>query len=259
MPRVVRSPWLVALVVAFLLGAPLWYASCMRTNASLAASPPTLPAVPMQQPPPPQNSATDLTDALLRVGFDARALTAVGLSANGAAAFVAAFRGAYANQSAAFDAADAAYSAARVSSDALRRRIESGKGSQEDVTEYQAQMAAMATAKSTRDAALTAARAPAEALLSQSQRAQLARIRANKSWELPMEFLLVDRSEVQWVALRDALSNEKIAPRYGGQTAPEHAAVLSAARSNPDVAQAKSRLDSNLVAMQSAINAAIAQ
>ncbi len=258
MSRVVRSPWLVVLVVAALLGAPLWYASCMRTNASLAASPPPMPAVSMQQPPP-QNPATDLTDALLRAGFDAKSLAAVGLSANGAAAFVAAFRSAYANQSAVFDAADTAYSAARVSSDALRRKIESGKGSAEDVTEYQAQMAAMATAKTTRDAALTAARAPAEALLSQSQRAQLASIRANKTWELPMEFLLVDRSEVQWVALRDALSNEKIAPRYGGQTDPAHAAVLSAARSNADVAQAKSRLDSNLVAMQAAINAAIVE
>lgn len=106
MSRAVRSPWLVALVVAFLLGAPLWYASCMRTNASLAASPPRMPAVPMQQPPPPQSPATDLTDALLRSGFDAKALTAVGLSANGAAAFVAAFRSAYAIQSPVFDAAD---------------------------------------------------------------------------------------------------------------------------------------------------------
>ncbi len=218
-----------------------------------------MPAVPMQQPPPPQNPATDLTDALLRVGFDAKALTAVGLSANGAAAFVAAFRGSCAIQAVVVDQADTAYSAARVSSDALRRKIESGKGSAEDVTEYQAQLAAMATAKTTSDAALTAARAPAEALLSQAQRAQLASIRANKTWELPMEFLLVDRSEVQWVALRDALSNEKIAPRYGGQTAPEHAAVLSAARSNNDVALAKTRLDTNLISLQAAINAAIVE
>jgi hypothetical protein len=71
--------------------------------------------------------------------------------------------------------------------------------------------------------------------------------------------LLVDRSETQWVALRDALANEKIAPRYGEQTAPEHAAVLASARGHADVATAKSRLEANLTATQSAFTAAFVE
>jgi hypothetical protein len=255
MSRVVRSPWLLVVFVALLFGAPLWFACMRSTNTSLAATPPMMP-MSQQQPPV---SSTDLTDAMLRGGFDAKALTAIGLSANGVASFVNAFRDAYATQAPVVNAADTAFDSARVSSDALRRKIESGKGSGEDVTAYQAQMSAMNTAKASRDSALASARAPAEALLSQPQSAQLARIRANKTWELPMQFLLVDRTEVQWVALRDALANEKIAPRYGEQTSPENAAVLSAARSNPDVAQAKTRLDTNLTAVQAAINAAIVE
>ena len=252
MSRVVRSPWLVALILSLLLGAPLWYASCMRTNKSLVAA---APAMPLQQPP--AVPSTDVQDAMLRAGFDAKALTAVGLSANGTSAFVDAFRDAYGNQAAALDQADASFAAARVASDALRREIESGKGSAEDVTAYQAQISAMNTASVARTSALNSARAPAESLLSAEQRAQLARIRANKTWELPMQFLLVDRSEAQWVALRGALANEKIAPRYGEETAPAHASVLAAARAHNDVALAKSRLDSNLTAMQAALNTAI--
>ena len=255
MSRVVRSPWLVVVILACLLGGPLWYASCMRMNTSLAASPPTVPT--QQHPPGP--FAVELQDAMLLAGFDVKALTAVGVSANLLPSFIAAFRDTYASQAATLDQADAAFSTARVTSDALRRTIESGKGTQEDVTAYQVQVHVMDTVKAARDAALAAARAPAEALLSQTQRGQLARIRTNRTWELPMEFLLVDRTEVQWVALRGALANEKIAPRYGEETAPAHASVLSSARSNSDVALAKSRLDTNLAAMQSAINAAIVQ
>src|SRR5688572_28787015 len=87
MSRVVRSPWLVTLVLAFLLGGPLWYASCMRTTASVAAGPPMSPAQS-----PPTITPTELTDALLRSGFDAKALTAVGLPANGVDAFVSSYR-----------------------------------------------------------------------------------------------------------------------------------------------------------------------
>jgi len=254
MSRVVRSPWLVTLVLVFLLGAPLWYASCMRTNSSLAATPPFMPT---QQPP--TITAVELTDGMLRAGFDAKALTAVGLTSNGVAAFITAYRDSLATQLAAIDAADTSFDAARVASDALRRKIESGKGSGEDVTAYQTQMSAMNSAKASRDAAFVSARTPVEALLTSEQRAQLARIRVNKTWELPMEFLLVDRTEVQWVALRDALSNEKIAPRYGEEVAPQHASVLSAARSNPDVALAKTRLESSLASVEAAIHAAIVE
>ena len=74
-----------------------------------------------------------------------------------------------------------------------------------------------------------------------------------------MEFLLVDRTETEWVALHDALANEKIAPRYHETTAPQHAAVLGAARSANDVALAKTRLDTNLAAMTSGLHTAIVE
>lgn len=146
---------------------------------------------------------------------------------------------------------------ARVASDALLRKIQSGKGSPEDVSAYQAALAELTSATAAKEAALNACRAPAEAMISDTQRAQLARIRANKHWQLPTEFLLVDRTEVQWVALRDALANEKIAPRYGEAVGPQHASVLGSARGNADVAAAMVRIESSLAATQSALQAAL--
>ena len=252
MSRVAHSPWPVAALLAVLIGAPLWYASCMRTNASLAASPPS-----MLQGHPPLNPTDELEGALLLAGLDARALTSVGVSAQSLTAFVDRFRDAYATAEAALDQAETRMASARVASDALLRKIQSGKGSPEDVSVYQAALADLSMAMAAKEAALNACRAPAEAMLSDTQRAQLARIRANERWQLPTEFLLVDRSEVQWVALRDALANEKIAPRYGDEVGPQHASVLASARAQADVALAKSRLDSNLAATQSAMHAAL--
>lgn len=253
MTRVARSPMFLALLLVVLLGIPLWYASCMRTNTSLAAASPPSPL----QGQLPQNSAAELEGAMLLAGLDPRALTAVGVAAQSMSAFVDAVRDAFAVHGADLTQAEARISAARVSSDALRRKIQGGKGEPEDVTAYQSALAELALAETAKTTALAACRAPAEATLSQAQRGQLARIRANKHWELPSEFLLVDRSEVQWVALRDALANEKIAPRYGDEVAPQHATVLASARANPDVALAKTRLDTVLTATQAAMHAAL--
>jgi hypothetical protein len=252
MSRVARSPWLLVFFVALLLGAPIVYTSCARTNTALASLSPATPSIAAP-------SSTEVLDAMYLAGLDPKALCAVGVSAQSIAAFVAEFRDDYLLHGSELTQAEAAIATAQVSSDALRRKIQSGKGSPEDVTNYQTAMASLTAAEAARTTALAACRAGAEATLSQAQRDQLARIRSNKSWELPMEFLLVDRTEAQWVALRDALANEKIAPRYGQQTAPEHASVLSSARSNADVAQAKTRLDSNLAATQSAFNAALVE
>jgi len=252
MSRAARSPWLLALTVAIPLGASAWYASCARTTTSLSAAAPNA----MQLPAP---GAEAVEGAMLLAGLDARALTAVGLAAQSAAGFVDEFRDEYATQASALDQAESRMAAARVSSDALRRKIQSGKGSPEDVTAYQAALAELTSATALKEAALAACRAPAEALLSQAQREQLARVRANEHWQLPTEFLLVDRTESQWVALRDALANEKIAPRYGEETAPQHASVLGAARAHADVALAKTRLDSNLASFKTALTAALGE
>jgi hypothetical protein len=254
MIRVARSPLFLVVIFAVLVGGPLWYASCARTNSALAATSPS--PMPMQGQGQPM-APDEVEGAMLLAGLDAKALTAVGLSQQSIAAFVDDFRSSYTIQAPALVQAEARMAAARVASDALRRKIQSGKASEEDVTAYQAQLQELTSATTARETTLAACCATAEGSLSSTQREQLARIRANQHWQLPTEFLLVDRTEAQWVALRDALANEKIAPRYGDEVSPQHASVLGAARSQQDVALAKSRLDTSLVAVQSTLHTAI--
>lgn len=250
MSHVARSQWLVALSIVGLIGGSVAYVSCARTNTAIASTAPTVPAI---------ASPTDVLDGMYLAGLDPEALCAVGVSAQGMGAFVSEFRDDYMLHATELTQAETRIAEAQVASDALRRRIQSGKGSQEDVTAYQAALAQLAAGKTARTAALAACRAGAEATLSQAQRDQLERIRSNRHWELPLEFLLVDRTEAQWVALRDALANEKIAPRYGQETAPEHATVLASARGNADVSTARSRLQSSLSATKSAFQSALVQ
>ena len=252
MPRLARSPWFAVTCLALLIAAPLIYASCARTNTAIAS---TAPAAAAFAPP----TSTETLNAMLLAGLDASSICAVGVAPQGMAAFAAEFRDDFAQHGVELTQAELRLADSQTASDALRRRIQSGKGTAEDMTAYQAAMAQLEAARGARSAALAACRAGAEATLSQDQRAQLGRIRANRQWELPTEFLLVDRTETQWVALRDALANEKIAPRYGDQTAPEHVAVLATACAHADVASARMRLQANLATTQSALTAAFVQ
>src|SRR5262245_5209985 len=129
MSRVVRSPWLVVLALIGLCSAPFLYAACARTTSSISAAAPTFP-----QQQPPQPSPVELQDSVLLAGLDAKALTAVGLSAQAASSFVGEFRDDCAQNLAALTTAESNMATAQVASDALRRKIQSGKGSQEDVT-----------------------------------------------------------------------------------------------------------------------------
>lgn len=250
MSRVARSPWFVVLGLTCLLAGPLLYGACARTNTSLAsASAPRLDGEP--------SAADELGSALFMAGIDARALTAVGVSANAVGALIDDVREAHATHGAALLVAEESMAQARVASDALRRKIQGGTASPEDVTAYHAQTQALATATAAKETALAACRAPLEAALDNTQRAQLARLRANASWQLPTEYLLVDRTEAQWIALRDALANEKIAPRHGESISQEQASILASARSHADVAAAKTRLSTQLAQVESAMHSAL--
>ena len=90
----------------------------------------------------------------------------------------------------------------------------------------------------------------ATAGLSENQRAALATIRRNRHWDLPLEFLVVDRAESEWVALRDCLANERIAAKLDDEEPdPVAQAVLGQLRSHPAVLVARGNLDGNLAVL----------
>jgi len=201
--------------------------------------------------------SNDLEVDLIRAGLDAKALAAAGLSANTATVLAQATITHLAANPTALAAADTAYATARRESDRLKRRIESGTGSGEDVASYQTQSAALEAATAQRQAALDAIFNAATAGLTQSQRTTLSTIRANRVLsDAPVEFLTVNRTQVEWVQLRDDLANEHIAVKYS-DTLDAHAQTqLATWRAVPAVASAKAGLDTNLAAVTSAITSA---
>jgi hypothetical protein len=145
-----------------------------------------------------------------------------------------------------------------VESDRLQRLIQSGQGSQEDVSAYPAQSSALSTATAQRQAALDAIFNAGTASLSEGQRTTLSTMRANRAaWDSPLEFLTVNRSQLEWVRLRDCLTNERIAIEYPDTLDQEMQADLATWRANQTVAAAIASTGSNLAAVTAAWNAAM--
>ena len=149
-----------------------------------------------------------------------------------------------------FRAADAAYAAAKTESDRLRRLIESGQSG--EVSEYQSQMQALATAMADRQSALDSFTSSATAGLTQTQRTDLATLQSNRGWEVHLEFKIVDRSEEEWVDLRKALDNEKVCAKRGTTPSVSQQALLATLRANQKVALAKASLETNGSAVEAA-------
>jgi hypothetical protein len=81
-------------------------------------------------------------------------------------------------------------------------------------------------------------------------------LRTNAAHELPVEFLVKERSEAEWVAIRKALNNERICAKYGDDPDPAKQAALSTWKSDAAVAAAKSACTTGLASVQDAWNAA---
>lgn len=199
----------------------------------------------------------DLEVALIRAGLDPDALAAAGLNATQATEAVDAFEAAMSLEPTRLSDADAAYAAARVSSDDLRRLIQSGKGNAEDVADFQAAMAALALAENDREDALNDWFVAGVAGLSANQVAALTTIEGNRDWGLDLEMLAVDRTEAEWVELREALTHERVAAKYGETCDPEVASYLADCRSVLAVAAAKTSLDANCTLVTAAFETAV--
>lgn len=262
MPRLVQKPVSVfsfALVLVF--AAVLWArgGSTAGTVSAGSISGSSTPSATNDAAPSPLPYVVpnDFAVTMIRAGLDADALAAVGVSANGVVNVLQPAADAINNAPSALSTADAAFAAARVESDRLQRLIQSGRGSSEDVTSYQTQSAVLATATSQRQSVLDGYFTAAIAGLSSDQRTQITRLRANRSWNLPLEFLVVNREQAEWVAVRDALANERISAKLGESPDESAQASLTTWRAVSAVSTAKSNLDANRATVRAAWNTAV--
>jgi hypothetical protein len=208
-------------------------------------------AAPLAAPQGLQISVTplQLKVALVRAGLSPEALTAAGVSTQSLSGIATAAKDILSSQPLA--PFDSAVGEARAAHDARQRKIQSGLASQEEISGYAQLVQTLATVESNRAAAIAAVFNAATANLTTQQRALLTTIEGNKGWHLPTEFLTVNRTEAEWVELRDALTNERVCAKNGEAPNAACQTLLATKRANATVAASKAALDANLSSMSS--------
>lgn len=210
------------------------------------------PAVAMIRPPVNAMVDSGIRDALRRAGLDPQALAAAGVVPSQVAECVSAVANSPVAAPGFLAQIDATYETARSVHDSLERRVQSGLASESEVAQLVAAKQSLEAAASARQSVSDTLHFAGAAQLSPAQQAALTVIRSNRAWNLPIELLAVSRTEAEWVALRKALTNERVSAASGQTPNAACQALLGAARSNSAVAAAKSAIDTNLAAIQSA-------
>ncbi len=197
-------------------------------------------------------TATELAVTLIRAGLDPEALTAAGVSANATTTLVGNVFDQMLFNPGTLDLADGDYANLKRQCDKLKRVIQSGQATAAQINDYRLARPALAQARTRRQSVLSGLLEAGMAGLSTEQQNALVAIRRNRSWDLSIEFLLADRSEADWVVLRDCLANERIAAKHDEDADPDSQAILAQARSHPAVAPARANLDVNLALVRDA-------
>jgi hypothetical protein len=266
MSRKARAQSSLALALVLPLVVLLWFAGRSAANAGeekdkLSAKDTVLTDASAPKKAPASRTAvfplpTDFQSKLIMASLDPRSLAAAGVAQQSVLSTLQAAADRMNAAPSALEISETSGAAARVAADALARKIQSGKASQEEIASYPAAKTAFESAVAARQSVLDGYFSDAIASLSVNQRVALANIRENKSWELPVEYLVVNRSEADWIALRDALANERIAVDLPETLSESAQALLTTVRADQTVAAARTNIQSALPAITSAWNTA---
>jgi hypothetical protein len=204
-------------------------------------------------------SSRELQATLHRVSLKTKHLAAAGLSGLQVATLFENAETFLQENSVALEMTDSTASTAHENVLQLRQLIVSGKATQEDVNSLNSAATSLQNKESARDQILQGLFEAATEDLSAQVQTTLTTIRANADWELPVEFLTVNRTEAQWIQLRDALAAERISQKRNYELESDVSAFLAEARSNPSVSTAAANLQANSVAVHAAWTAAANQ
>ena len=207
--------------------------------------------------PPPPPVITRLGGDLSRAGLSGEALAAAGVSSAAVSTVVSDADAALQVSPQSLQQCDLTYQGAKGAYDVLRRKVVSGLASPEEVTECRNCKTACQTAESDRDTLLDRIVSAGTASLTTAEQTSLANIRANRAWELDTQYLVVNRTEADWVALGDALAVRRIALKEGQPVPPISAALLAQEDADPAVAAAKTNVATYLGSVQTAWNTAV--
>ncbi|MBI3818844.1 MAG: hypothetical protein HY286_09160 [Planctomycetes bacterium] len=203
--------------------------------------------------------AATLTSALYRAGLDPSSIAAAGVNGSGATAIVNNVKQYLTDHPNDLSTADTNYCNAKVSADSLRRIVQSGTATSEQLTQYQAASSTLDTATTARATALASIVTAGVANVSNDQKTALQNIAANQSWGVSIEYTATSATEAQWVALRNALAVKRINTKYGVSVPDGVTTLIATWDAKTDVAAATTAFDSNLASVTTAWNNAVGQ
>jgi len=158
---------------------------------------------PRMTPVPRVVAAREIRTALLRAGLDAESLAIAGLDVPAVARVVTDARTHLETSTLALLEHDYAAAAANVGR--VQQVVQSGKSSGEQQSQLATARIALASQETTLTAARTAFLTAAVAGLDETASSRLAVLRGNAKWSVPIEYKLAQRSEGEWVGIRDGL------------------------------------------------------
>lgn len=229
-------------VVVLLLGS-LGLVSLLVWSVTLLVGPRTAHAD--EQP---AITASELQSVLLRAGLDPEAIASIGVSANTAGQIAAAAAAQAAEDIAVIRGADEAFASADVAYHAALRAAQRDPGAEG----LSAAQAALTSATTARDNAIAAITTAGVANLTSEQRTALTTVATNRRFGVGAALAAVNRTEAQWVALRDAAAHERIQTERGLSVDEGAASLLSTARGASAVVAAQAALTTNLPAVRAA-------
>ncbi|MDP1662698.1 MAG: hypothetical protein Q8L55_12360 [Phycisphaerales bacterium] len=184
------------------------------------------------------------------VGLSPDALAAAGVTAEQAGVVFANLQAHLSGDGSGLQDAIDAWGVANRDADMARRSVRAGKGTVEDMNAKDGTLAAALAAK---QSAINNATAAAASQLDNNVIETLARIKANRPQNVPVQYLVVDRTGEQWRQLRDALSQKKQRDTFGAQLDPDAATIIADANSDPAVFTAATNVANNLASVQQAM------
>ncbi|MFO0835765.1 MAG: hypothetical protein U0638_12400 [Phycisphaerales bacterium] len=197
-----------------------------------------------------------LREALSMASLSPAALAASGLSTQQTADLIDRARSHMNEGSTNYEQVFSTHRAATLQVRTLQQKVQAGTGTAEDTSALASAQSALTSATSAREAAVATFMDATLDGLSESALASLTQLRANRSIDLPMQYLIVDRSEGDWLKLRDSLAIEREAAAKGESVDSATSEFLTGVNTDPAVIAAKTGL-THLAEVEAAWNAAI--
>ena len=201
-------------------------------------------------------TSSEINLLIRSAGVNPESLAAAGVSANTIAAIISGASGYIVPNFNAIKANHDTLGRERKTRDTLQRLVSASRATSQQRTDLATAITNVAAAQATRNAYLAAIRQEIDTNLTPAQIIALNTIIKNTKWTHPIQYKAANRSEQDWIDLRDCLANIRIANKQGQQPDPAATTFVAAADANAAVSAANSSLN-NLPFIQTQWNNAL--